>query len=66
VIYKKSGKVYDARLNELSTYTEAFTYIGKNFPELDQTEKDAIKGMGMLSNLSIIFIIGITSFLSLK
>ncbi|CDW88903.1 UNKNOWN [Stylonychia lemnae] len=66
MIYKKSGKIFDTRLNELSTYSDAFTYIGKNFPEMDQTEKDAIKSMGIINNLAIIIIIGMTSFLSVK
>ena len=65
-IYKKSGKIFDSRLNELLTYTEAFTFIGRNFPEMSTQEKDAIKGMGMLNNLAIIIVIGFTTFISFK
>lgn len=48
------------------TYTEAFTYIDKNFPEMTQQEKDAIKGMGILINLSIVLTVGISTYLSFK
>eukprot|EP00347_Sterkiella_histriomuscorum_P023935 403332874 len=66
VFYKKSGKIFDTKLNELQTYTDAFTFIERNFPEMTNQEKDAIKGMGILINIVIVFTIGITAFLSIK
>ena len=66
VNYKRSQKIFDSRLNELLQYSEAFTYIGKVFPEMHIQEKNAIQAMGILNNLLIIFTIGITTFLAWK
>ena len=34
VTYKGTGKIFDTRLNELVLYSNGFTYIDKNFPEM--------------------------------
>ena len=42
VTYQGTGKIFDTRLNELVLYSNAFTYIDKNFPEMTIQQKQAI------------------------
>lgn len=66
VTYQGTGKIFDTRLNELQLYSNAFTYIDKNFPEMTVQQKQAIQSIGLISNLFILLTIGITSFIGLK
>lgn len=55
VFYKRSNKVFDSRMRELSSWAYAIGYLNKQVPYVPESDNMILRALAIASNFSLVF-----------